>query len=1141
MRIESSIVRLSASDLSNHLACRHLTSLDLAVAAGGKAEPAWRSPDLWVLRQLGFDHEEAYVRYLVRCGLSVVDLRQSAPENAVADTIAAMAKGSEVILQASLADGRWLGRADILRRVNRRSKLGDWSYEPYDCKLAMETKAGTILQLSLYAELIASVQEFWPEHMHVVPPNDGFVAEMYRVSDFAAYYRYVKRRLEASVDNHDGEAQTYPEPTAHCSVCRWWGECDERWHADDHLSLVAGISKLQERQLGGWDVHTMANLASLPLPLERRPERGSADGYVRVREQARVQVESRTQNKPVYEILRLDDDHGLHGLPEPSVGDLFFDLEGDPFVGRGGREYLFGVAYEDDNGKVDYEFRWAMTAQEEKTAFEWFVDLAMARWAKNPSMHIYHFGGYEPGALKRLMGRYATREDEIDRILRARLLVDLHTIVKRAARASVEQYSLKSLETIYGFERKTPLEDARGAMRQVQHSLELGLSPQFERSVLNIIASYNAEDCLSARALRSWLEAERQSLEAAGKKIGRPALADGAAPEAVDERQQRSAAVATALRNGIPENATLRTAEQQAIWLLSDLLDWHRRESKADWWEFFRLKETADDDLLDEKAGVARLQFVQRLGVQRGIPTDRYAFEKQDTDVRAGDAVYSKGDKVGEVVGLDLAARTLDIKKTKKTAELHPNAIYASDVGPSTAVLSDALLRLGMWISEHGVNAAGPYRAARDLLLRLQPRRNNAETTLISAGETTVEAAKRLGMQLDHSLLAIQGPPGSGKTYTGARMISELVRSGKKVGVTATSHKVISNLLKQVVKAAEEVGFRGLRCVQKVKKEDKPEHDSPYIVTTVENNETLAAFRAGANVLAGTQWLWAQGDYLEAVDALFVDEAGQMALANVLAVAQAAKNLVLLGDPQQLQQPLKGSHPEGADLSALEYFLGDAKTMPAENGLFLEKTWRLHPKLCAFTSEVFYEDRLLSVDGLDQQRIEGHLWLSGNGLWLIAVEHEGNQNSSPEEVGVVVKLVDSLTRQKVHWTNGKERKKLGLADVLVVAPYNAQVSDLLERMPGARVGTVDKFQGQEAPVVIYSLTTSAPEDAPRGMEFLYSLNRLNVATSRAQAVVIVVASPRLLEPECSSPKQMQLANALCRYAEMAQIAKDLRN
>jgi uncharacterized protein len=391
---------------------------------------------------------------------------------------------------------------------------------------------------------------------------------------------------------------------------------------------------------------------------------------------------------------------------------------------------------------------------------------------------------------------------------------------------------------------------------------------------------------------------------------------------------------------------------------------------------------------------------------------------------------------------------------------------------------------------------------------------------------------------LDHSVLAIQGPPGAGKTFTGARMICELVRRGKRVGITATSHKVISNLLKEVVKAADEEDLASLRCVQKVKKEDKPEQDPPHIQTTIDNEDTLAAFLDGANVLAGTQWLWAREDYFETVDVLFVDEAGQMSLANVLVVSQAAKSLVLLGDPQQLEQPLRGSHPEGADLSALEHLLAGAKTIPPEKGLFLERTWRLHPKLTEFTSEVFYEGRLQSREGLENQRIEGLGWLGESCLWYLSVEHQGNQNASPEEVDAIAGLVKSLIAPGVRWVDDKgNSRQLQLGDILIVAPYNTQVSDLSARLPNARVGTVDKFQGQQAPVVIYSMTTSSPEDAPRGMEFLYSLNRLNVATSRAQAMVIIVASPKLLEPECHTPRQMQLANALCRYAELAATAR----
>jgi predicted RecB family nuclease len=1138
MKSVSGEFRLSASDLSNQLACRHLTSLDLAVAVGASPAPTWHSPDSWVLQKRGLEHESAYVGHLAAQGLSVVDLRDVSEQEASREVGAAMERGVDVIVQPMLVSGRWFGRADVLRRVKRASRLGAWSYEVYDCKLALETKATTILQLSLYSECLAGIQGEWPEYMHVVPPSDEFDSEPYRVFDYAAYYRHVKNRLEKAIENDGRVTPSYPEPTPHCSICRWWAECDTQRRKDDHLSLVAGISNLQQKQLHEWDVNAVGSLAVLPVPLERRPAHGSAGGYVRVREQARVQVAGRTQEKPVHEILELNEEHGLCLLPEPCLGDMFFDLEGDPFIGRGGREYLFGFGADDGTGSPVHASQWAVNAEEEKRAFEWFVDLVMAGWAQHPTMHVYHFTGYESGALKRLMGRYATREDEIDRMLRANLLVDLHTVVKRAVRASVEQYSLKALEAFYGFQRKVPLEDARVAMRQVQHSLELGETAQLDEPLRNTIVSYNGDDCASTRALRDWLESERRKLEDAGHPIARPTPPDGAPPQALDERQQRAAALAATLRTGVPEEPEERSDEQSALWLLSHLLDWHRRELKSDWWEFYRLGELSDEELLDERSALAGLRFVERLGILRNIPTDRYVFEKQETDVRIGDELCAKKEKIGEVVGIDLAARSVDIKKTKKTAELHPSAVYAKDIGPGTDVLADALYRIGAWVGANGMDAPGSYRAARDLLLRRSPRLPDGSGDLVLAGEATPDAAKRLGTMLDHSPLAIQGPPGAGKTFTGARMICELVRQGKRVGITATSHKVIGNLLREVVRAAGEEQLANLKCVQKVKKEDKPEQDPPHIQTTVDNEETLAAFLGGADVLAGTQWLWAREDYFEAVDVLFVDEAGQMSLANVLVVSQAAKSIVLLGDPQQLEQPLRGSHPEGADLSALEHLLAGAKTIAPEKGLFLEKTWRLHPKLTEFTSEAFYEGRLQSREGLENQRIEGHAWLGESGLWYVPAEHHGNQNASPEEVEIVAGLVGSLIQTAVRWIDDKGNSRtLQLDDILVVAPYNTQVSDLSLRLPNARIGTVDKFQGQQAPVVIYSMTTSSPEDAPRGMEFLYSLNRLNVATSRAQAMVIVVASPRLLEPECHTPRQMQLANALCRYAELAATAK----
>jgi len=318
-------------------------------------------------------------------------------------------------------------------------------------------------------------------------------------------------------------------------------------------------------------------------------------------------------------------------------------------------------------------------------------------------------------------------------------------------------------------------------------------------------------------------------------------------------------------------------------------------------------------------------------------------------------------------------------------------------------------------------------------------------------------------------------------------------------------------------------------------RKERADRDSRPVLEIGTNDDALQNLQAGTvNVLGGTPWLWCTEEFSDSVHVLFVDEAGQMSLANVLACAPAGKNLVLLGDPQQLEQPQTGSHPEGSDISALAHLLDGRRTINEEQGLFLAETWRLHPAICRFTSELFYEGRLVSLDGLERQNIQAHAPFSGAGLWFVPVTHEGNQSYSTEEVDRIAAITEILTQTGSTWTDRSgHQRPLTLDDILIVAPYNNQVDRLTDRLPDAKVGTVDKFQGQEAAVVIYSMTTSTPEDAPRGMEFLYNLNRFNVATSRARCACIVVGSPRLFSPECRTPRQMELANVLCRYAEMS--------
>lgn len=503
MRIADGLIRLSATDLVGHLACRYLSSLDLSVATGKRAEPKGFDPFLDALVKRGLDHERGFIEHLRKGGVTIATIDGPPGTHQLADTIAAMRKGVDIVVQAALGQGRWEGRADVLRRIPMKTNLGDWGYEVIDTKLARETKGGTVLQLCLYSDLVATIQGELADKMYVVTPLSGYEPIAFRTSDYMAYCRFVRARLEAAVD--DPKSDTYPEPKAHCDICRWDRECDARRRKDDHLSLVAGISKMQIGELERHAIETTEALSAMPLPLLWKPKRGAASTYDRVREQARIQVEGRRLQKLVYEILPPEPGYGLSRLPEPSPGDVFFDFEGYPFVGEAGLEYLFGYCVADDAGALQYKAKWALNAEEEKAAFEGFIDWVIARWERYPGMHIYHYAPYEPAALKRLMGRYTTREEQMDRILRAEMFVDLYAVTKHGVRASVESYSIKRLECFYDFERSTELSSANGALARLQASLELRGGAGIEPKDRTIVEGYNRDDCASTHFLRSWL------------------------------------------------------------------------------------------------------------------------------------------------------------------------------------------------------------------------------------------------------------------------------------------------------------------------------------------------------------------------------------------------------------------------------------------------------------------------------------------------------------------------------------------------------------------------------------------------------------------------------------------------------------
>ena len=1155
MKIANGLLLLSATDVSNHLACAHVTTLDVSVARGvrAKPEPSWQNAIH--LAELGDDHEKRYLDWLRTKGLRVESLEGEVSEKRrEARTLKLMREGVDVIYQGGLRLERWLGKPDILRRVTGDD--GAVRYEAYDCKLARETKATAIVQLSLYSEMIAEAAGALgggmaaPVSMHVVRPGEGderFVGEAYRVAEYAAYYRTVKKRLVEASDAANRD--TYPEPCAHCEVCQWFQDCDKKRHADDHLSLVAGMRTSQIDDLVEHGVANVEALAAMALPVKWKPERGSRDGIERVREQARVQVEGRVAGRPVHELIRdVAAGCGFSKLPEPCAGDIYLDLEGDPFAAGGRMEYLYGIAWRDPSGALQYDKRWALNREQERSGFEWLVDEIVRRRAEHPAMHVYHFGGYESGALKHLMGYYATREEEVDSFLRAGLLVDLHQVFKQAVRASVEDYGLKQLEAFYGYKRELPLELARPARYSVERKLELGHGlDAVPAETMRAVELYNADDCYSTASLHRWLETQRaEYVASSGKDVPRFVNRAEETKAELTEWVARVERVMAALTEGIPADRDAWTDEQSAMWLMAQLVDWHRREDKFSYFEMHNLKDLEPKALADERAGLSGLSYTGFVGREKDSVVHEYSFDEQDSDVDEGDKLYwrhateDKEQAIGEVLTIDYKLRAMRVKKVGEAVTVHPPAVFKWKRPIDNKVLREALMAIAEWIVAHGVDGEGHHRAARDLLMRHAPRLTRKNTLEQLATEKPFTTAIRVVGALTDSTFAIQGPPGSGKTFTGARMICDLIAKGKRVGVTATGHKVICKLLEDTVDAAVELNIAGLRAAR-VQSTYEGDGKAEKVPVLKDSKRALAEFAKGkCNVLGGTAWLWSREDAIGSVDVLFVDEAGQMSLADVMAVSRAARSIVLLGDPQQLDRPIKGSHPDGAEVSAMTHLLSGAKTIAPEKGFLMPETWRLHKNICAFTSELFYEDRLASNEIANSRVIGGHPWMNGAGLYFVPVQHAGNHNASSEEIEAIVRIVESVLRDGVTWAPELGRTRAMTAkDVLVVAPYNKQVDQLRARLrarwsdPEVAVGTVDKFQGQEAPVAIYSLATSSPELAPRGMEFLYSLNRLNVATSRAQTASVLVGSPGLFAPECKTPRQMQLANAFCRFLEMA--------
>ncbi|GAB3606529.1 TM0106 family RecB-like putative nuclease [Conyzicola nivalis] len=1072
---------------------------------------------------------------------------------AAAITAQALRDGADVLFQATFFDGRLLGFADFIMLND------DGVYEVYDTKLARSAKITALLQLAAYSDQVMALGVEVGDNVHLIL-GDGRTST-HALRDILPVYRKRRERLQTMLDDRIADDAATPWGDPRYSICGRCAACTQQVELHRDVLLVAGMRLTQRRKLNAAGITTIEQLAEVPDQLDGRPsvEGLSASTLAGLRSQARIQTAPHDGDAPAYDVYN---PQALAALPLPDAGDIFFDFEGDPLYSESGTagsiaapssaapssagatavewglDYLFGLVEPDDT----FRTFWAHDYAQERVALEQFLAYVAERRAKHPGMHIYHYAAYERTHLLSLAARHGVGEDAVDDLLRDDVLVDLYPLVKKSVRVGSHSYSIKKLEPLYMPSERSGVANAADSVTEYADARQLMRDGDIAagQAKLDAIASYNEYDCVSTLRLRDWLRAR--------------ASENGISPTPARDLEldlpivREPSPVYLALSQHVADvQPGERTPDDTAIALASAAIDYHRREGKKFWQDHFdRLVSPLDEwsdtrnVLVIEHAEVVKPWFREgRQKKDRRIievsgtvsPGSSFkaeqnpylVYEDPQPPISARRSPGARASSEGEIIDIieEAGHVTYVIQELLETGADQFDELPAALTPPAPPRATPQPEAIEEW----GARVLGALpdmlpNAALDVLRRVPPR-----ATLAPAGDDTVAAIRDSLMTLDHSYLAVQGPPGTGKTYTGSRVIADLVKNhGWRVGIVAQSHETVKNMLRAIAAA----GLDPERIGKKPKKGDIDDH--PWVTLSTPAHISDFTGQDDGWVIGGTAWTFANAGTIprESLDLLVVDEAGQFSLASTIAAAVSAQRLLLLGDPQQLPQVSQGSHPEPVDVSALGWLSDGHDVLPPEFGYFLAKSWRMHPDVCAPVSRLSYEGKL-------ESKAEDRMLVGLEpGLHPIPVYHHLNSTSSPEEAARVVELVrDALGRA---WTEGGTTRPLEQDDVIVVAPYNAQVELIGEQLAaagldGVPVGTVDKFQGREAAIAIVSLAASSADEVPRGLEFLLLANRLNVAISRAQWAAYLLYSPALVEYLPTNPVALAQLSAFIGLVE----------
>ncbi|MBL7480572.1 TM0106 family RecB-like putative nuclease [Legionella bononiensis] len=1128
MYIQSSKLVFSPSDLTQFMESPFASWMEHLALTNPELlpEPDERDALGEVLQDKGNQHERDVLAGFQQQGLTIADLHDS--DEPFQATREAMIKGIDVIYQPRLELLPFKGYADFLIKTEGASRFGDYHYELYDTKLSQSAKPSFLIQLCCYAEMLEVIQDRKPEYITVILGTKEY--KRFRTADY--YYFYQKLKEQFIATHQHFTLGNCPDPAASKSWGRWSNHAEHLLQQVDHLIQVATITSGQIKHLTKAGITTMTALANTHL---KQVKGIKPDILERLKLQAKVQMQSEGKAIPEFQFIPQEPGkkQGLALLPPASGRDIFFDLEGFPLA-EGGLEYLWGVTWLDEQGERQYTDYWAHHHEQEKESFRAFIEWAYQRWLDDPSMHIYHYAPYEISACRKLMGKYGVCEFEVDQLLRNEVFVDLYKVVKGSLIIGEPRYSIKNVEHLYRGKRETEVGSGGDSVVVYERWRENPDGDTWHTSkILNDIREYNIDDCNSTLELADWLRTHQTTLGIT--YLGKTEITEKEITEEVSETIKLRDALLTQAEQlsneGHIEQARIHT-------VLAWSLEFHRRETKPVFWRMFDRLGLSEEELLHDIDCLAYCQRTNKPGY-KPKPTARnlvyeYSFDPDQEFKGSANEYYILGKEYDDGKSVKATHHAIDSDLEHGLIALQ----LRSEINELITLIPDEYVNPGPIPGAIAKQAQDYFKgtllqsALLDVLARTTPRiKYHPSGQPIAPSHNPQERMQQMIQavtHLDKSYLTIQGPPGAGKTYTGKHLIAELIQRGKKIAISSNSHKAINNLLISTATYCEKEGIKGyFSCTRNT--------DSAIDVLNIEVLETknIIDFIRPGCVVGATAWGLSRDELEYQFDYLFIDEAGQVSVANLIAMSRATDNIILMGDQMQLGQPSQGSHPEDSGLSILDYLLHDTPTIPDSMGVFLGTTYRMHSAVNHFISEAIYEGKLETAPANDNQRIRVLEHYHGPlnkeaGIVTIPVFHEGNTQASDEEVEQIVQLTRELLGRTFYTHDGRERI-LGWDDILFVSPYNHQVNKLKTVLgEQAKVGSVDKFQGQEAPVVFLTMCASSANESPRGLNFLFDKHRLNVAISRAQCLVVVVYSPALLDTVPNSIEQIAMINMFCR-------------